>query len=181
MTATNTVDAAATTVEATIVDTTAGLTAADQLTKLATAHRGSYIGLCAATGEMVRQPLSASTFLEMAETVATLEATGQLELKFGLADTEAKAYAQLARHYFAASAVQALDASHHGLRVSTIGEADGVGVYAEAGPLGHAGLGVGLVSRETVDGVTTVKHSGVGVYIRADHATEKGKLIQSFA
>jgi hypothetical protein len=192
--ANNTVTVEATTVDTTTVDTsveTAETTpveisapsqsAIGQINKLADAHRGAYISLCAATGELVRQPFTAKTYLEMAEIIADLETTNQIELKFGLTDTEAKAYAGIARHYFAASAVQALDASHHGMRLTTLGEGDGIGVYAEAGPLGHAGLGVGFVSRETVDGVTTVKHSGVGVYLRADHAIEKGKLVQSFA
>lgn len=190
MTATTTVDTTATTVEATVVDTsvtevkaevTTGQSAIELINKLASANKGNYIGLCSATGELARQPLKASTFLEMAEIMATLQATGQLELKFGVTDTEAKAYASISRHFYAASAVQAIDASHHGMRLSTLGDSDGFGLYAEAGPLGHAGIGLGVVSRETTDGVTTVKHTGAGLYVRADHLTEKGKLVQSFA
>jgi hypothetical protein len=62
-----------------------------------------------------------------------------------------------------------LDQRYHNKRWETVGPEQGVGVYAEAGPLGHIGIGAGVVTRSTKDGITSTQRSGAGFYLRLDH------------
>jgi hypothetical protein len=79
-----------------------------------------------------------------------------------------KASASLASMAFSAYIVQTLDAQRVIGRVDLCSD-NGHGLYLEAGPEGHAGFGFGVISKETKNEVTTVKRTGVGVYLRADH------------
>ena len=90
---------------------------------------------------------------------------------------EREATAKCARHYIAALLVQSLDQQHNVLRVELCGD-EGFGLYAEAGPLGYAGAGIGLVSKEKVNGRTVVKRTGAGVYLRADHLCNKSTPVE---
>jgi hypothetical protein len=186
MTATNTVDAAATTVEATTVDTTAAPAADTTETTIvstttafdadATARRM----LEAGKGDVQRLSMeiakvavqgnhTISELSELLQVINDLEANGEFKQLTGLSDTDTKVAGKLTRHYLAGSISRGLDEQYNALRVELCDDSNGHGVYLEGGPLGHAGFGLGVVSKETKDGKTTVKRTGAGVYFRADH------------
>lgn len=87
------------------------------------------------------------------------------------------ATAKVVRHYIGAFLVQSLDEQHNVLRAELCGD-EGFGLYAEAGPLGFAGAGFGVVSKEKIAGRTVVKRTGAGVYIRADHFCNKATPVE---
>jgi len=193
MTATNTVDTSATTVEATAttvdettVDTTAA-TAADTtettIVSTTTAFDARAIArrmLEAGKGDVQRLSMeiakvavqgnyTTSELSELLDVVNDLEANGELKQLTNLSDTDTKVAGKLTRHYLAGSISRGLDEQYNALRVELCDDSNGHGVYLEGGPLGHAGFGLGVVSKETKDGKTTVKRTGAGVYLRADH------------
>ncbi len=106
---------------------------------------------------------------ELLEAFSALESSGDLAQITGFSGDDLKIAGKVARHYLAGSISRSLDEQYNALRVDLCDESNGHGLYLEAGPLGHAGLGLGVVSKETKDGKTTVKRTGAGVYLRADH------------
>ena len=106
---------------------------------------------------------------ELLEAFTALESSGDLAQITGLSGEDLKITGKVARHYLAGSISRSLDEQYNALRVELCDDSNGHGLYLEAGPLGHAGLGLGVVSKETKDGKTTVKRTGAGVYLRADH------------
>jgi len=196
MTATNTVDAAATTVEATTVDTTAAPAADTTETTIvstttafdadATARRM----LEAGKGDVQRLSMeiakvavqgnhTISELSELLQVINDLEANGEFKQLTGLSDTDTKVAGKLTRHYLAGSISRGLDEQYNALRVELCDDSNGHGVYLEGGPLGHAGFGLGVVSKETKDGKTTVKRTGAGVYFRADHIMSSAVVADS--
>jgi hypothetical protein len=105
---------------------------------------------------------------ELLEAFMALETTDFQQMS-GLSEQDTIITGKLARHYLAGAIIRSLDEHHNALRSELCDKQNGHGVYVEAGPLGHAGLGLGVVSKETKDGMTTVKRTGAGVYFRADH------------
>ncbi len=97
------------------------------------------------------------------------KADGSFMANTGFSADEVEALTGIGCHYFAGSIARSLDEQHNALRVDICSKDSGHGIYAEGGPIGHAGLGLGFVSKQTKDGVTTTKRTGAGVYIRADH------------
>jgi hypothetical protein len=112
---------------------------------------------------------STSELTELLHTFTSMASNGHLLSASGFKDDEIKVLTRVGCHYFAGSIARSLDEQHNAMRVDLCAKDNGHGVYAEAGPIGHAGLGIGFVSKETKDGITTTKRTGAGVYLRADH------------
>jgi hypothetical protein len=122
---------------------------------------------------------SLSELSELLETLSALDSSGDLAQITGFSGDDLKITNKVARHYLAGSISRSLDEQHNALRVDLCEDNNGHGLYLEAGPLGHAGLGLGIVSKETKNGKTTVKRTGAGVYFRADHIMSSAVVASS--
>ena len=184
MSNTQTVDVTATTVDTsaqapqsnvTEAKPVASFDAMDTLIKVFQSSKGSsdklneQLLVLATSGDYTHTQLS-----QLLDAFNKLASSEELESISGLPEDKIKLTASLGRHYLAGALCRALDNRYNAVRVDLCSKSNGHGIYAEGGPLGHAGLGLGLVSKSTQDGRTTTKRSGVGVYLRSDHIMQEG-------
>jgi hypothetical protein len=90
-----------------------------------------------------------------------------LELMSEAQDAEKRPVAKKAAAGVAALISRSLDMEYNQRWIAGGGK-DGVGLYAEAGPLGTLGAGVGIANTRTVNGRQVVQQSGIFLGIKAD-------------
>jgi hypothetical protein len=170
MTATNTVDAAATTVEATTVDTSAlpgfdefaGLIKTTEALQLVTELKG--LSETEATKRIDK--MSAAEALSLTHLILSADLRKVLKTKLG--ETTAKHLIHTICTKVQLATYEADDTT----RVQSLGAGDeGWGVYAQQAPLGGLGAEIGFVHQEKKDGKFTTQRGAAGFYLRAADET----------
>jgi hypothetical protein len=90
-----------------------------------------------------------------------------LELMSEAQDSDKRPVAKKAAAGVAALISRSLDREYT-TRWTAGGDKDGMAVYAEAGPLGTLGAGIGIANTRTVNGRQVVQQSGIFFGIKAD-------------